>query len=47
MYKFQNIKIFLPKDILLIEEKMLLIKLIGNKMKNTVPWTYSISDLNN
>ena len=47
MYKFQNIKIFLPKDILLIGQKILLIKLIGNKMKNAVPRTYSISDLNN
>ena len=43
MSGFQSIKIFLLKDMLLIGvKKFLLLK----KIKNTVPWTYAISDLN-
>ena len=38
MSEFQSIKIFLVKDMLLIGVK--------NTVKNTVPWTYVISDLN-
>ena len=45
MLEFQNIKTFLLKDILQIGLKKFLIKLI-NKIKNTVPWTYVINDLN-
>ena len=42
MLEFQNIKTFLLKDIPQIGQKkfLLLIK------KNTVPWSYNISDLN-
>ena len=43
MSEFQSIKIFLLKDMLLIGvKKFLSLK----KIKNTVPWTYVISDLN-
>ena len=43
MSEFQSIKIFLLKDMLLIGvQKFLSLK----KIKNTVPWTYVISDLN-
>ena len=43
MSGFQSTQIFLLKDILLIEvKKSLLLK----KIKNSVPWTYEISNLN-
>ena len=43
MLKSQNLKMYLLKDIHLIEaKKCLLLK----KIKDTVPWTYVISDLN-
>ena len=42
MYKSQNIKIFLKKAMFQIGQKTFL----GLKIfKNTVPWTYVISDL--
>ena len=40
MSGFQSLKTFLLMDILLIEV------FIINKIRNTVPWTYVISDLN-
>ena len=43
MLEFQNIKTFLLKDILQIGQKKFF---VINKIKNTVPWTYAISDLN-
>ena len=43
MLEFQNIKTFLLKDILQIGQKKFF---VINKNKNTVPWTYAISDLN-
>ena len=43
MLEFQNIKAFLLKDILQIGQKKFLLL---NKIKNTVLWTYAISDLN-
>ena len=43
MSGFQNLKMYLLKDIHLNGvNKFLLLK----KIKNTVPWTYVISDLN-
>ena len=45
MSGFQSTKIFLLKDILLIGVKKFLIFVV-KKIKNTVPWTYVISDLN-
>ena len=43
MSGFQNLKMYLLKDIHLNGvKKFLLLK----KIKNTVPWTYAISDLN-
>ena len=43
MLEFQNIKTFLLKDILQIGQKKFF---VINKIKNTVPWTYAISDQN-
>ena len=43
MLEFLNIKTFLLKDILQIDQKKLLLLI---KLKKTVPWTYAISDLN-
>ena len=43
MLEFQNTKAFLLKDILQIGQKKFLLL---NKIKNTVLWTYAISDLN-
>ena len=37
MYEYQNTKTFLLKDIL---------KGYAKKVKNTVPWTYVINDIN-
>ena len=42
MSGFQNLKMYLLKDILQIGVKKFLLL----KKKNTVPWTYEISDLN-
>ena len=39
----QSTKIFLLKDMLLTGVKRFL---LSKKIKNTVPWTYAISDLN-
>ena len=41
MLEFQNMKTFLLKDILQIGQKEFLLL-----VKNTVPWTYAIIDLN-
>ena len=51
MLEFQNIKTFLPKDILQIGQKKFISKIskiikVISKIKNTVPWTYVINDLN-
>ena len=43
MSGFQSTTIFLLKDILQTDQKKLLLL---KKIKNTVPWTYEISDLN-
>ena len=43
MLEFQNIKIFLLKDMLQIGQKKFLLLV---KSKNTVPWTYVVSGLN-
>ena len=42
MSRFQSIRIFLLKDMLQIGAKRFLLQ----KTKNTVPWTYVITDLN-
>ena len=43
MLQYQNTKLFLPGNILQISlEKFFLIK----RAKNTVPWTYVVSDIN-
>ena len=43
MSKFQSIRIFLLKDVAPNwNEEIIVVK----KIKNTVPWTYVISDLN-
>ena len=43
MSKFQSIRIFLLKDVAPNwSEEIIVVK----KIKNTVPWTYVISDLN-
>ena len=41
MLEFQNTKTFSLKDMLQIEKIF-----VVNKIKNTVPWTYVVSDLN-
>ena len=43
MLEFQSIKTFLLKDRLLNGQKKFL---SSEKIRNTVPWTYAISDLN-
>ena len=43
MLEFQNIKTFLLKDMLQIDQKKFL---VVSKIRNTVPWTYAVSDLN-
>ena len=43
MLEFQNSKTFLLKDILQIGQKTFLLLA---KIKNTVPWTYVLNDLN-
>ena len=43
MLKFQNVKTFLLKEILQIGHKKFF---FISKIKNTVPWTYVINDLN-
>ena len=43
MLEFQNIKTFLLKDMLQIDQKKFL---VVSKIRNTVPWTYVVSDLN-
>ena len=41
MLEFQNVKTFLLKDTLQIDQVF-----VVSKIKNTVPWTYVIDDLN-
>ena len=43
MSEFQSIRMFLLKDMLLIGVKKFF---VAKKIKNNVPWTYVISDLN-
>ena len=43
MLEFQNIKTFLLTNTLQIDQKKFLMLV---KLKNTVPWTYVINDLN-